>query len=145
MEKKFNTTRVTMNRLDGNFHFEALGASNIPVHLDAAQSIGGTNAGARPMELLLMGLGGCSAIDIILILKKSRQQIDDLQISIEGQREADKEPAPFEKINIHFAFRGNIAPKRAEDAIKLSIEKYCSAAAMLSKSAQITWTFDIQP
>ncbi len=143
MDKKYNTTHVAMRRVSGDFHFEASGASPVAVHLDASESIGGTNLGARPMELLLMGLGGCSVIDIVLILKKARQQVDDIKISIEGQREADKEPSPFEKIHVHFEIKGEVTQKRADDAARLSMEKYCSAAAMLSQSAQITWSVSI--
>ena len=78
---------VVLNRLDQDFHFEAKGSSPIPVHIDAAEGIGGHNAGARPMELLLMGLGGCTAIDVILILKKQRQIVEDFQIRVSGDRE----------------------------------------------------------
>jgi putative redox protein len=78
---------VVLKRIDQDFHFEATGSSPVPVHIDAAEGIGGHNAGARPMELLLMGLGGCTAIDVILVLKKQRQIVDDFQIRILGTRE----------------------------------------------------------
>jgi len=81
---------VVLKRLDDDFHFEGMGNSSVPVHIDAAENIGGHNAGARPMELLLMGLGGCMAIDVILILKKQRQSIDDFQIRISGNREKNR-------------------------------------------------------
>ncbi len=70
---------VILKRIDEDFHFEGMGSSSVPVHIDAAEGIGGHNAGARPMELLLMGIGGCTAIDVILILKKQRQTIEDFQ------------------------------------------------------------------
>jgi putative redox protein len=141
--KTYKSTQVTMNRIDGDFHFEAFGSDNIAVQIDAAAAIGGTNAGTRPMELLLMGIGGCSAIDIVLILKKGRQIVEDFKINIEGQRDANTEPAPFEKIHIRYWFKGDLKPKKVEDAIRLSMEKYCSAAVMLAKTAEITWSYEI--
>jgi putative redox protein len=96
------------------------------------------------MELLLMGLGGCSAIDVVLILKKARQTVVDFRIEVEGQREVDAIPAPFEKIHIKYFFKGDLKPKKVEDAIRLSMEKYCSATVMLAKSAEITWSYEIE-
>ncbi len=132
--------KVELVRVDNAFHFEAKGTSGIINHIDGSQDIGGNNQGARPMEMLLMGLGGCTAIDVILILKKQRQQIDDLKITIEGERVKIEgtEMSPFRKINIHFAFKGNIDETKAERAIKLSMEKYCSATAQFSPTAEIT-------
>jgi putative redox protein len=138
------STQVEMNRVAGDFHFEAFGSDKIAVQIDAAAAIGGTNAGTRPMELLLMGIGGCSAIDIVLILKKSRQVVEDFKISVEGLRDANAEPAPFEKIHIKYWFKGDLKEKKVEDAIRLSMEKYCSAAVMLAKTAAITWSYAIE-
>ncbi|MDI9859167.1 MULTISPECIES: OsmC family protein [Flectobacillus] len=137
--------QVELVRVDDAFHFEASGMSGVPVHIDAAENIGGTNSGARPMELLLMGLGGCTAIDVILILKKQRQRIDDLKISVSGERVKIEgtEMTPFRSINIHFAMKGNITEAKAQKAIELSMEKYCSATAQLSPSATITHTYSI--
>ncbi len=136
---------VEINRVDQDFHFEAKGASGIVVNIDAGENIGGHNAGARPMELLLMGLGGCTAIDVILILKKQRQALKDLKMRIDGEREKIEgtEMMPFRKINIHFIFMGDLDAKKAEKAIELSMEKYCSATAQLSCSATITHSFEI--
>jgi putative redox protein len=133
---------VVLNRLDQDFHFEAKGASPISVHIDAAEGIGGHNAGARPMELLLMGLGGCTAIDVILILKKQRQTIEDFQIRVQGDREKIKgtEKSPFNQINIQFELKGIIDGNKALKAIQMSMDKYCSATAQLESSANITHT-----
>jgi putative redox protein len=133
---------VVLNRLDQDFHFEAKGSSPIPVHIDAAEGIGGHNAGARPMELLLMGLGGCTAIDVILILKKQRQVIDDFQIRVSGDREKIEgtEKSPFNQINIQFELKGQIDGNKALKAIQMSMDKYCSATAQLEPSATITHT-----
>ena len=133
---------VVLKRIDDDFHFEGMGSSSVPVHIDAAEGIGGHNAGARPMELLLMGLGGCMAIDVILILKKQRQAIDDFQIRISGNREKIEgtEKTPFHEINIQFELKGTIDGNKAIKAIQLSMEKYCSATAQLEPSATITHT-----
>lgn len=144
VEKKYKSLKVALNRVDDAFHFEAQGNDPITVHIDGAAAIGGANAGARPMELILMGLGGCSAIDIILILKKAKQVVTDFRIEIEGLRDAEKEPAPFEKIHIHFYMKGDIKRERAEKAIQLSMEKYCSVATMLNKTAEITWELHLE-
>jgi len=131
---------VVLNRLDQDFHFEATGSSPVPVHIDAAEGIGGHNAGARPMELLLMGLGGCTAIDVILILKKQRQIVDDFQIRVQGDREKIEgtEKTPFRQINIQFELKGEIDGNKALKAIQLSMDKYCSATAQLEPSSKIT-------
>jgi putative redox protein len=133
---------VVLRRLDDDFHFEGMGTSSVPVHIDAAEGIGGHNAGARPMELLLMGIGGCTAIDVILILKKQRQVIEDFQIRISGNREKIEgtEKTPFREINIQFELKGAIDGNKALKAIQLSMEKYCSATAQLEPSATITHT-----
>ncbi|MEY2762149.1 MAG: hypothetical protein RLZZ96_2050 [Bacteroidota bacterium] len=133
---------VVLNRLDQDFHFEAKGSSPIPVHIDAAEGIGGHNAGARPMELLLMGLGGCTAIDVILILKKQRQIIEDFQIRVSGDREKIEgtEKTPFRSINIQFELKGTIDGNKALKAIQMSMDKYCSATAQIEPSATITHT-----
>ncbi len=136
---------VELIRVDDAFHFEAKGSSGNIVHIDAAENIGGTNSGSRPMELLLMGLGGCTAIDVILILKKQRQQIDSLKINLSGKRVKIEgtEMTPFRKINIHFSFEGQVSQEKAEKAILLSMEKYCSATAQFSPTTEISHTLEI--
>jgi putative redox protein len=137
--------QVELVRIDDAFHFEAKGMSGVPVQIDAAENIGGHNAGARPMELLLMGLGGCTAIDVLLIMKKQRQIVEDLKISLTGERVKIEgtEMSPFRKINIHFKFKGNLSEDKAQKAIVMSMEKYCSATAQFSPTAEITHTFEI--
>ncbi len=137
--------KVELIRVDDAFHFEAVGAAGVTNNIDANTDIGGHNLGARPMEMLLMGLGGCTAIDVILILKKQRQVIEDLRISVEGDREkiVGTEMSPFNKINIHFALKGNLDLAKVERAIKLSMEKYCSATAQFSPTAEITHSLSI--
>jgi putative redox protein len=137
--------QVELVRVDNAFHFEAQGMSGVPVQIDASEDIGGHNAGSRPMELLLMGLGGCTAIDVLLIMKKQRQIVEDLKISVSGEREKIEgtQMTPFRKINIHFKFTGNIQEDKAIKAIEMSMEKYCSATAQFSSSAEITHSFEV--
>ncbi|MBP6411320.1 MAG: OsmC family protein [Pseudarcicella sp.] len=138
--------QVELQRVDEAFHFEAKGLSGVIVNIDAAENIGGHNHGARPMELLLMGLGGCSAIDVLLILKKQRQLVEDLKITINGERVKIEgtEMTPFRKINVHFDFLGNLNADKVSKAIELSMQKYCSATAQLSASSEITHSFEIK-
>jgi putative redox protein len=111
--------------------------------MDGPPAFGGKNQGPRPMELLLTGLGGCTAFDVILILGKSRQDVRDCVAELEAER-AETDPKVFTKIHIHFIVTGkNLDPAKVERAIKLSQEKYCSASIMLAKTAEITHDFEI--
>ena len=117
--------------------------SNHAVLMDGAPEAGGRNLGARPMELVLIGLGGCSAFDVVLILKKQRQEITDCVAEISADR-ADTDPKVFTRIHLHFIVTGkNLKPEQVERAIKLSAEKYCSASIMIGKTAEITHDFEI--
>ena len=125
--------KVELVRLDDGFHFEATGSSpNVKVHTDASPTIGGQDAGVRPMELLLMGLGGCASFDVVTILKKARQQISDVRAELSAER-AETIPAVFTKIHLHFVITGkDLKESQVKKAVELSAEKYCSASAMLS-------------
>jgi len=138
------TMTVDLNRVDDAFHFEGTGTSPVAIHIDGAPDIGGHNAGARPMELLLMGLAGCSAIDVILILKKQRQRIDEFRIQVEGDRPADVTPAPFEAIRLNYILKGDIDEDKARRAIDLSMDKYCAATAQLRPTAEISYTLTLE-
>ncbi|MGZ9143943.1 MAG: OsmC family protein [Candidatus Binatia bacterium] len=113
------------------------------VVMDGAPDAGGKNLGPRPMEMLLLGLGGCTAFDVVLILRKSRQNVMDCVAEIDATR-AETDPKVFTRIHVHFIVSGkSLDPKRVEQAIKLSAEKYCSASIMLGKAAEITHDFEI--
>lgn len=137
--------KVEIKRVNDAYHLEAKGMTPVVVNMDASEDIGGINAGARPMELLLMGLGGCTSIDVILVLKKQRQPLEDLKIEVTGEREQIEgtEMKPFKKINIHYKFYGKLDVAKVEKAIDLSMEKYCSATAQLRPSAEITHSYEI--
>lgn len=96
------------------------------------------------MEMLLMGLAGCSAIDVILILQKQKQVIEDFRLKVDGFREKDATPSPFKKIHITYLLKGQLNADKVKRAIDLSMDKYCSATAQLRPSAEITYSFEIQ-
>ena len=115
------------------------------VVMDGAPEVGGRNLGIRPMEMLLLGLGGCASFDVVLILQKSKQAVTDCEVLIDAAR-AEKDPKVFTKIHLHFIVKGhNLAPDKVERAINLSAEKYCSASIMLGKTAEISHDFEILP
>lgn len=123
--------RIELKRLDDAFHFEAISETGNVAHMDAGENIGGHNKGVRPMQMLLMGVGGCSAIDVVMILKKQKQVIDSFEITIDGEREQGIEPSLWKTVEIHFKLKGKIEKEKAERAVQLSIEKYCSVSKTL--------------
>ena len=113
------------------------------VLMDGSPEFGGQNRGARPMELLLLGMGGCTAFDVVLILRKARQNITDCVAQLTAER-APEDPKVFTRIHVHFVMTGRLLDaRRVEQALKLSAEKYCSASIMLAKTAEITHDFEI--
>ena len=113
------------------------------INMDGPPDSGGQNLGARPMEVVLTGMGGCTAFDVVHILRKARQDVVDCVALIEAERAA-QEPKVFTRIHIHFVVTGrNVDPRHVERAIELSATKYCSASIMLAKTATITHDFEI--
>jgi putative redox protein len=135
-----------------NINIERVGAmafvataegSGHTVVMDASPEAGGENKGPRPMEMLLMGLGGCTSIDVIMILEKARQNVHSCKVEITSER-AKTDPRVFTRIHVHFILEGNkMNPERVSRAIELSAEKYCSASIMLGQMADITHNFKI--
>lgn len=124
--------------------YVAESASGHALVIDGPPELGGHNLGPRPMELLLMGMGGCTAIDVVNILLKARQELHGCELQIDAER-ADTDPKVFTTIQIRFILTGrNLSAKHVERAIHLSAEKYCSASIMLGKTAQITHNFEIR-
>jgi len=112
--------------------------------MDGPPENGGRNLGVRPMEMLLLGLGGCAQIDVVHILKKGRHQVDACEVELEAER-ADSEPKVFTRIHVHFVLMGaGLTEKAVGRAVELSAEKYCSASLMLGKTAEITHDFEIR-
>ena len=131
-------------KLADGMTFIAESGSGHAVVVDAAPDVGGRNLGARPMELVLMGTGACSAIDVVMILRKARQPITDCVVELEAER-APEDPKVFTRIHLHYVVTGKgLATTQVERAIRLSKEKYCSATIMLAKSAEITFDFEVR-
>ena len=123
--------------------FTAETGSGHLVAMDGAPEGGGRNLAPRPMEIVLLGTGGCTAYDVVVILRKSGQQVTGCEVRLAAER-ADTDPKVFTKIHMHFIVRGRALKKNVVDhAIRLSHEKYCSASAMLGKTAEITKDFEI--
>ncbi|MBV9989427.1 MAG: OsmC family protein [Chitinophagaceae bacterium] len=138
--------RIEIRRVDDAFALEAVDEAGHTARMDAAEAIGGHNSGIRPMQTLLMGLGGCGGVDILSILKKQRQEIADFRMVIDGEREQGKEPSLWKQVHILFEFSGNVDEEKARKACALSIDKYCSVAATLrAAGCVITWDLSICP
>lgn len=129
--------KIHLKRLDRDFNLEAFNEDGNSIVMDASEDIGGNEKGMRPMQVLLSALGGCSAIDIILILRKQKQTVTSFEIELEGEREKIDDYSLFRKITLHFKLKGEVDYEKAERAIQLSLEKYCSVAKTLEPTASI--------
>ena len=135
--------KITLKRLDDAFHLEAVNEDGCKIETDGAPKIGGSNKGMRPMQLLLAAAGSCSSIDIILILKKQKQNLKDLEVEVTAEREQGKVPSLYSNIHIHFKFFGDVLDVKAKRAVDLSVEKYCSVVKILEKTAKVTSSYEI--
>ncbi len=136
--------KARVKRVEG-MAFMAESDSGHGIMLDGSPDIGGRNLGVRPMEMVLMGLGGCTAIDVMVILGKQRQPVEDCWIELEADRAAVAAPKVFTKIHLHYVVKGTgLDPKQVERAVKLSAEKYCSVSAMLKDSVAISYDFEVR-
>jgi len=134
--------KVRIKWVDGAMFLGESGSGHAVV-MDGAPENGGRNLGLRPMEMLLTGMGGCTAFDVKMILDKARQNVTDCVAEIEAER-ADAVPAVFTKIHVHFVITGkDLSDKAVGRAVSLSAEKYCSASIMLSKAVEITHDYEI--
>jgi putative redox protein len=122
---------IKLSRVQGDYGFAATDENGHTVNMDSSPESGGQNFGVRPMQMLLMGLAGCSAIDVIAILKKQRQEVKDYKMIVNGDREAGREPSLWKDVTVEFHLYGDIDPDKAAKAVDLSINKYCSVAATL--------------
>lgn len=135
---------INLIRKSGKFNFEAENESGFTVELDAKAAIGGEGKGFRPMEMLLVGLGGCSGIDMVNILTKQKEVIDDISISINATRKDEEMPPIFDVININFELSGNLSAAKVERALAMTFDKYCSVSNILGRSATINFTYEIK-
>ncbi|MBK6816101.1 MAG: OsmC family protein [Saprospiraceae bacterium] len=135
--------KIKLRRQGLPLHFEAVNEAGKTMHMDAKEAVGGSGQGMGPMEGLISALGGCSSIDIVLFLQKLRQTLEDIHVEIDAERDPDQVPSLFTKIHAHYDLYGSLDPKQVEKAISLSIDKYCSVAQILKKTAPITTSFTI--
>ena len=135
--------QIKLERIDDAYHMRAVNENGNTIETDGSLKIGGNNKGMRPMQLLLTAVGGCSAIDIITFLRKQRQDLKDFRITVEGERQKDAIPSLFTDIHLHFELTGDLNEKKVERALSLSMDKYCSVAKTLEKTAKITYDYSI--
>jgi len=133
---------ITIDQLE-NTHMEAQNEEGGLVRMDGSTSIGGLEGGFSPMQLLLAGIGGCSAIDIIGILKKQRQNLENLTVEVDGDRQSKEEYSEFKTIHLKFILSGDLEESKVERAINLSLDKYCSVSKTLEKTSKITHSYEI--
>ncbi|AJD49215.1 OsmC-like protein [Isoalcanivorax pacificus W11-5] len=133
-------------RWQGNVCFEAESGSGHKILIDGPPDHGGENRGPRPMETLLLGMGGCASFDVVHILRKSRQDITDCRCEIQAERAEDEVPAVFTRIHLHFVVTGNdLKENQVRRAVELSAEKYCSASIMLARAGvEITHSYAVE-
>ena len=134
---------VTLTRLNEAFHFEARNADGLTATVDGSPAIGGVNGGMRPMEMVLSAVGSCSAIDVLLLLDKQRQVVDDLKITVTGERR-EEVPRIFTAIHVQYDFVGELNDKKVERACRLSMEKLCSVSLMLKAGGVVVdWGYKV--
>jgi putative redox protein len=136
-------TKVNMKRVNDKVHFRAYNSAGNIASMDGSPGIGGEGKGVRPMELVLMAMAGCSSIDIVLILEKMRQKLENLDVEVEGFREEGAVPEVFTKIHIHYLVSGDLKEEKVKKAIDMSLGKYCSVSKMLEKSVEITSSYEL--
>ncbi|AHC15595.1 OsmC family protein [Salinispira pacifica] len=134
--------KIQLERMNNGVHFQARNESGASLDIDGSPSVGGENKGMRPMETVLAGLAGCSAMDLVSIIKKQRMILNDCKIDVEAER-ADGVPSPFTKIHLHYRLFGSLEEEKTRRAVDLAVDSYCSVAVMLEKSAEITHSFEI--
>ncbi len=131
--------KINIKKVSGEFHMEASNEDGNTLQMDGSKDIGGEGKGMRPMQLLLAAVGGCSSIDVLMMLKKQKQEVESFDVEVEGHTEQVDEHRLFRTICLHFTLTGKVEMEKAERAIKLSMEKYCSVSKTLEPTAKITY------
>lgn len=136
--------KVELKRVNDAVHFEASApSSSVKVHIDGSPDMGGLGLGVRPMEMVLMALASCTSLDLVSILRKQKQDLKDLSVSVEGKRR-EQIPTTFTKIHMSFTLKGSIDPDKANRAAELAVKKYCSVHDMLvAGGVEITYSLKI--
>jgi putative redox protein len=134
--------KIELERINDAVHLEARNEAGNIVYMDGSPDIGGQNLGARPMEVVLMALAGCTSMDMLSMLEKMREQVTSYKVVVNADR-AEEHPKVFTKIQVHYILQGSLNEKNVERAIQLSMDKYCSVTHMLNKTAEITHSYEI--
>ena len=135
--------KINIERIDGNFKMSARNETGNEIMLDGSKDIGGAEAGFRPMQLLLAAVGGCSSIDVLLILKKQKQQVEHFNVEVLSEKVKVESHSEFKEILLHFQFKGNVEAEKAKKAIEISLEKYCSVSKALEAKSKINYQLSI--
>jgi putative redox protein len=138
-----NITTINLSRIDDHINFEAVNEKGKSILMDGSEAVGGKGNGVGPMETLLMAAAGCSSIDIVLILKKMNQELEDIKVKVEGERIKVGEATEYKSIHLHFDVWGPLKESKVAKAISMSLEKYCSVSKILQKSAEITSSYKL--
>lgn len=134
---------VKLSRLNDRVHFVAQNPEGNEIHIDGAPGVGGEEAGFRPMQLLLASVASCASMDLVDILRKQRAGMEDVEIEVSGERDHDATPSPFTKIHLHFRLFGEVDRTKAERALDLAVNKYCSVGETVRGVAEIDYDYEI--
>lgn len=134
---------IELQRINDETKLEGVNRHGAKVVIDGSSSENDGSPGISPMEMVLMGVGGCSSMDVLSILKKQKQVVEDYKVLVNSKR-SEEIPKVFEHIHVKYIFKGDLNPKKVERAIALSMEKYCSVSIMIEKTAKIDWSFEIE-
>lgn len=135
--------KIELARVDDGVAMEAVNESGKKILMDGSPADGGHDLGMRPMQTLLAAMGACSAVDVINILRKQREDLKDIKITVTGERQKDVTPSLYTEVHAHYKLFGNISEDKARKALDLSVGKYCSVAKTLEKTARVTYSFEI--
>ena len=135
--------KIHLKRVNDSVLFEATNGRGHTVRIEGNRNIGGTDSAPSPTEYLIMSQAGCTAIDVVELLKKMRQPLNHLEIETEAHRDPNRIPKVFTGIHLHYRLYGNVMHEKAEKAITMSIEKYCTVSKMIDQVAKITHSFEV--
>jgi putative redox protein len=132
--------KIKINRLNEDFHMEAINDEGARLEMDGSNEIGGQNLGMKPMQLLLAAAGGCSSIDVLLILKKQKQNVRSFSVDVDADKEKVGDYSLYKNVCLHFRIEGDLDPSKAKKAVELSLDKYCSVAKTLEPTTTVSYT-----
>lgn len=135
---------ITVQKLDEDLHFEAENENGGKLRMDGNDTIGGLEGGLSPLQLLLAGIGSCSSVDVLNILAKQRQEVNDFKVEVNADKQSVDSHSEYKTINLKFILTGDLDEKKVERAIELSIDKYCSVSKALEKGSEINYTYEIK-